>query len=102
MDFTLIYYCVILGCDQNLLYSFLTGGDPGTVNVINNVMMFGQDVGEVVMPWMSDANCTTGGDWNTTSNMVPPIGSGSNSWTQECLARCGISAPGKSRRFVVY
>ena len=92
-----------LGCTPNQLYSFLTGEDPSTNNVMNSMMMFGQDVGQVIMPWMANCSNVQEAGWHKTAGQVPPVGSGSNSWTAACMAKCGMTSPGNaSRRFVVY
>jgi hypothetical protein len=86
---------IYLGCSQNLLYSFLSGGDPGTVNVMNNVMMFGQDVGEVVLPWRPTRIALLAGIGTLRAIWCPRLGVGVTRGRRSVWLGVGLVARGR-------
>ena len=76
-----------VGCDNNLLYSFLNSDDPGTLNFAQSLWWVGQDIMQQVMPMIKvDAYK----DWNATGGDIPDWGLGSQDGFEACRAACGM------------
>lgn len=78
----------IIGCGNNLLYSFLDSSDPGTLNIGQTFMAMSQDIATTVMPFIRLVD----GDWNKTKAEIPAIGTGSQEGFDACKKRCGLSS----------
>ncbi|KAK4943442.1 hypothetical protein LTR10_016933 [Elasticomyces elasticus] len=81
-----------MGCEQNLLYSFLNSEDPATVNVAQAFFMMPQNMGMTVMPFIN----LTDGNWSATAQEIPATGTGSQPGFEACLKKCGLSGTGYS------
>ena len=68
------------GCDNAQLISALSSEDAGTTNIANGLFMLPEDIVSRVLSGLSD--------YNETMHGIPPFGTGSNSGSEECLARC--------------
>ncbi|KAJ9502579.1 hypothetical protein LTR96_005702 [Exophiala xenobiotica] len=79
-----------MGCENNLLYSFLDNSDASTVNVAQAFFMMPQDIGMTVMPFVN----LTNGSWAATGQSIPAVGTGSQQGFEACLQKCGLSASG--------
>lgn len=77
----------VLGCTNNLLYSFLNSDDAGTLNVAQAFWAIGQDGAQTVMPMIHvDDNKS----WNDTGKDIPDWGLGSQEGTAACRKACGL------------
>ena len=62
------------------MISALSSEDAGTTNLANNLFILPEDIVMRVLNGVPD--------YNQTEHSIPPFGTGSNSGTEECLARC--------------
>jgi hypothetical protein len=81
---------MVIGCENNQLYSFLPDADAATVNLAQAFFMMPRDIGMTVMPFISMTN----GSWAATAQRIPPIGTGSQQGFEACLKKCGLGGNG--------
>ncbi|MCJ1229679.1 hypothetical protein MMC12_006348 [Toensbergia leucococca] len=83
-----VHTMVNTGCVKAQLVSALNNEDQGTQNMANTLLSLPSDIVQRILG--------AGADITTLAGGIPPVGTGSNSGTQECLARCGINNNGTS------
>jgi len=75
------------GCENSQLISALNSDDSGTTNLANNLFALSPEYLNAVFGY-------SGLDVNGTKASIPPVGTGAQWGSKECLAKCGLSYPG--------